>query len=203
MKFSGPDVGPGTSGYGIQPGSPCGGPSAPAQFSRRDQWPERAQPDFVGGPRDSVFPLPHIRPSEHHDWGAGRQAKRHAWRYDMVGKAANEAIDGLNLLYGCGGTRSADSPALGKAMSSGRQAAVSHAHTSIHQNLTKSIASGIPTSVPTDRAALHEMAGASRSYGGEATTVVPYDVDKVSLPEQQLYPVPLANIATGDLRKSL
>ena len=91
------------------------------------------------------------------------------------------AVDSLNELYGCTGSHSG---------------IVTAAQDSALTNIVQTVADGYDP-VPLQqnaRAAYHELLGSKSDYVGVGATVVPFQSELVSLPDNQLKPVPLDQV---------
>ncbi|CAK0890713.1 unnamed protein product, partial [Prorocentrum cordatum] len=132
--------------------------------------------------------------------GTGRKARLHFKRWNAVQSAAQEAVDGLNLLFGCD-----PQELLVPTQRDGAEAVggCSPVHSAIHQHLFSTIASGMPDHVQSDHASFRELAGVNADYEMLACAVEPYDPTKVSLPEGQVSPVVLTDLVSPELGRSL
>ncbi|CAK0849368.1 unnamed protein product [Prorocentrum cordatum] len=128
------------------------------------------------------------------------EARLHLKRWNAVQSAAQEAVDGLNLLFGCDPqelsvpTQCEGTEAVGGC---------SPLHGAIHQHLFATIASGMPDHVQTDHASFRELAGANADYEMLACAVEPCDPANVSLPEGQVSPVVLTEFVSPELGRCL
>ncbi|CAK0885505.1 unnamed protein product, partial [Prorocentrum cordatum] len=129
-----------------------------------------------------------------------RKARLHLKRWNAVQSAAQEAVDGVNLLFGCH-----PQELLGPTLRDGAEAVggCNPVHSAIHQHLFSTIASGMPDHVQSDHASFRELAGVNADYEMLACAVEPYDPTKVPLPEGQVSPVVLADFVSPELGRSL
>ena len=148
-------------------------------------WPRRR---FPADPTPQLFPLT-APPPPQLAAGASKAALRHFKCSLDQWVQVCDAVSSLNELYGCSGIAS-DRP------SAGQESAIN--------NITELVA-GATTDRPSfhnDREAFIGLLG-SKAYGGECTSVVPYQPQLVSLPDLGSQPVDLSEVLSEKLQRSI
>lgn len=126
--------------------------------------------------------------------GTSSKALKKDRAYRLVYECANDCIDGVNSLYGCNG----------QSIESAHLRSKTPAHESIQKHILRCAFESEPDKhVQKPRAALHELLGQRLDYTGGATTVVPFDEGKVSLPDGLVNPVDLKTVLPADARDIL
>ncbi|CAK0893133.1 unnamed protein product [Prorocentrum cordatum] len=127
-------------------------------------------------------------------------ARPHFKRWNAVQLAAQEAVDGLNLLFGRDPQELSALP-----LREGAEAArgCSSLHGAVHRHLFSTIASGMPDHAQSGRASFRELAGTNADYEMLARAVEPCDPKKVPLPEGRVSPVVLTDSVSFELGRSL
>ncbi|CAK0801915.1 unnamed protein product, partial [Prorocentrum cordatum] len=128
------------------------------------------------------------------------EARLRLARWNAVQSAAQEAVDGLHLLFERDPQELSALPLREGAEAAG---GCSSLHSAIHQHLFSTIASGMPDHVQSDRASLRELAGITAGYEMLACAVEPRDPTKVFVPEGQVSPVVLTDVVSFELGRSL
>ena len=133
----------------------------------------------------SLFPLPHFaefikRP------GAGLSSQRASARRCRAVCSANETIDSLNWMHGCGrATSSKASPAQKSAL----------------KHVWSSVASAPAIDTNTEYGAARELLGFGRAYGSAlSSATAPYQKGEVSLPPSDRIPVDISG-CLGDVAR--
>ncbi|CAK0834866.1 unnamed protein product [Prorocentrum cordatum] len=132
--------------------------------------------------------------------GSGGKARLHRERRAAVQSAAQEAVDGLGLLFGRD-PRELSAPPLREG--AGADVGRSSARSAIHRHLLATIASGLPDHVQSGHGSLCELAGSIVDYETLACAVGPCDPTEVSLPKVQVSPVDLIYIVSPELGRCL
>jgi hypothetical protein len=132
-------------------------------------WPTRLQ-EAAAPPKACLFPLPSLDPPSGPELWSKISRRTYRKRLQMW-IAANEAIDALNSMYGVSDPLCVAKDELSRS-----------AHASVHSNILSSVAGSIPSHVQKSRSAFHELAGVTHDYGGEATSVEPYNSNTILSP---------------------